>query len=367
MKLNIKALAATALVGLTLASCNNDFDEDGGKITYADKLELSSWSRDYTPNTDASYVVNLYTNEKGDTLADVSIFNPVTELSNVLSAGKVKYDAKTGVTNITYAESMYGTPARVSMATSNDKTQQIVNIYTVGENNKLTSKDRFTAVKTDTISALGQWDLGNGETVSLYNTGAAVFSANGEVTDNGTYTFDGKAGTITKSTGEVYTLAMNANREVKTTVNGQTYTAKHEPVVYIDDWAEVATGTYHTWLFNGDVPGRSLEYSACRGEYRIDMSWFPQMLGGQPIDDQYIIFNWNKKTNVTSMSAESGFSTGWTYQNYGVVFGSASGQGMKYENGVFSFSMSYTIPSAGGSFGTDNDTFTLDGAEEDAE
>lgn len=34
MKLNIKTLAASLLVGLSLVSCNNDFDEDGGKTTY---------------------------------------------------------------------------------------------------------------------------------------------------------------------------------------------------------------------------------------------------------------------------------------------------------------------------------------------
>ncbi len=364
MKLNIKALATTALVGLTLASCNNDFDEDGAKISYADKLELCSWSREYTPSTDASYVVNFYTNEAGDTLADVSIYNPVTELSNVLSAGKVKYDSKTGVTNIKYAESMYGTPVRVSLATSNDEQTQIVNIYTVGSDNRLSSKDRFTAVKTDTISALGQWDLGNGETVSLYNTGSAVFSQNGEVTDNGTYTFDGKNGTITKSTGEVYSIAMDANRQMKTNVGGQTYTASHVPVVYINDWEQVGTGAYYTWLFEESVGRRTLEYSACRGEYRIDMSWFPLLMGKDAIDGQYIVFNWNKKTNITSLSGDTKFDTGYDYQGYGDVIGSPSGNGMKYENGIFSFSIAYAIPGVGG-FGSDYDTFTLDATTEE--
>lgn len=360
MKLNIKALAATALVSLTFASCNSDFDEDGGKITYADKMELCSWSRANTSSNDASYVVNLYLNEAGDTLADISIFNPVTELSNVLNEGKVKYDAKTGVANISYEESMYGTPVRVSLVTSNDKQSQIVNIYQVSSAGKLSEKDRFTAVKTDTISALGQWTLGNGEEVSLYNNGSAVFSQNGEVVDNGTYTFDGKNGSITKSTGEVYTLAMNANRQIQVTIAGTTYSAAHVPVVYIDDWTVEGQGTYYSWLFDAAVPQISYEYSACRGEYRIDMSWFPLLTGNSSaIPGQYVIFNWNKRTNAVAMSAESSFNTGFNFQGNGLVHGSASGQGMTYADGVFSFSMAYSIPNVGG-FGAGNDTFTIE-------
>lgn len=361
MKLNIKALAATALVGLSLVSCNNDFDEDGATITYADKLELSSWSREYTPATDPSYVINLYVDEQGDTLADVSIFNPVTELSNVLSAGKVKYDAKTGVTSVEYAESMYGTPARVTLATSNDKTKQIVNIYTANKG-KYTEKDRFAAVKTDTISVLGQWSIGNGEDVSFYNNGKAVFTQNGEVVDECNYTFDGKAGSCTRTSGKVYNFAMNANRQMQTTIDGTVYNSLHVPVEYVNDWAQVGTGTYYAWLFEGGASGRTIEYSACRGEYRIDMSWFPLMFGGSAIDGQYVVFNWNKRTGAVSMSSDTKFDTGYAYQTYGNVFGSPSGAGMKYEDGVFSFGISYTIPGVGG-FGSNYDTFTLDSQE----
>lgn len=85
MKLNIKALAATALMGLTLVSCNNNFDEDGGVITYPERLELGSYSNEAYNAAATSYVVNLYVNETGDTLANVSIFNPISERSNVLN------------------------------------------------------------------------------------------------------------------------------------------------------------------------------------------------------------------------------------------------------------------------------------------
>ena len=71
MKLNIKALAATALMGLTLVSCNNNFDEDGGVITYPERLELGSYSNEAYNAAATSYVVNLYVNETGDTLANV--------------------------------------------------------------------------------------------------------------------------------------------------------------------------------------------------------------------------------------------------------------------------------------------------------
>ena len=62
------------------------------------------------------------------------------------------------------------------------------------------------------------------------------------------------------------------------------------------------------------------------------------------------------------MSSDTKFDTGYAYQTYGNVFGSPSGAGMKYEDGVFSFGISYTIPGVGG-FGSNYDTFTLDSQE----
>lgn len=189
MKLNIKTLAASLLVGLSLVSCNNDFDEDGGKTTYPAKGELCSWSRDYTAASNTSYLLNLYVNEEGDTLADLSIFNPVSERSNVMNGGKVSYDSKTGVYNINYDESIYG-KALISVADFGNK-KGLVNIYTVNENNngKVTyaAVDKFNAVATDTISVLGQWGIGNGEDVTLYVNGNATFTQNGQTVAQGSY------------------------------------------------------------------------------------------------------------------------------------------------------------------------------------
>ena len=54
MKLNIKTLAASMLVGLALVSCNNDFDEnDLPKIQYPEQAPLGMWTRQYTPAEDA--------------------------------------------------------------------------------------------------------------------------------------------------------------------------------------------------------------------------------------------------------------------------------------------------------------------------
>lgn len=187
MKLNIKTLAASLLVGLSLVSCNNDFDEDGGKTTYPAKGELCSWSRDYTAASNTSYLLNLYVNEEGDTLADLSIFNPVSERSNVVNGGKVSYDSKTGVYNINYDESIYG-KALISVADFGNK-KGVVNIYTVNENKdgKATyaAVDKFNAVATDTISVLGQWSIGNGEDVTLYVNGNATFTQNGQTVAQG--------------------------------------------------------------------------------------------------------------------------------------------------------------------------------------
>ena len=218
MKLNIKTLAASLLVGLSLVSCNNDFDEDGGKTTYPAKGELCSWSRDYTAASNTSYLLNLYVNEEGDTLADLSIFNPVSERSNVMNGGKVSYDSKTGVYNINYDESIYG-KALISVADFGNK-KGVVNIYTVNENKdgKVTyaAVDKFNAVATDTISVLGQWSIGNGEDVTLYVNGNATFTQNGQTVAQGSYQFDGKSGAITTTDGKSYQIV---SCRLRSTVN----------------------------------------------------------------------------------------------------------------------------------------------------
>lgn len=355
MKLNIKTLAASLLVGLSLVSCNNDFDEDGGKTTYPAKGELCSWSRDYTAASNTSYLLNLYVNEEGDTLADLSIFNPVSERSNVMNGGKVSYDSKTGVYNINYDESIYG-KALISVADFGNK-KGLVNIYTVNEdkNGKATyaAVDKFNAVATDTISVLGQWSIGNGEDVTLYVNGNATFTQNGQAVAQGSYQFDGKSGAITTTDGKSYQIAMNANRQLQTTVDGQTYTSLQMPAEYIDDWQTVATGDITLPLFDFAGSGFPLDYSECRGEYRLD---YGKLFNAE---NATITFNWNRTTGAFNLLSSSGFSTGVKYDASNFIWAKVTGGNGSYdaETGIITIPVTYYIPDLG-SFGAINDTFS---------
>lgn len=354
MKLNIKTLAASLLVGLSLVSCNNDFDEDGGKVVFPEKTELCSWSRDYTPESATSYLLNLYVDEKGDTLADLSIFNPVSERSNVLNAGKVTYDSKSGVCNINYDESIYG-KALVSIANFGENKAQ-VNIYTVSENSASTATysavDKFSAVATDTISVLGQWSIGNGEDVTLFVNGNATFTKDGQAIAQGTYQFDGKSGAITTAAGKTYQLALNAKRQLETTVDGKTYVSKQVPAEYYDDWTVVGSGTLNMSLFGVNADGFPLYYSDCRGEYLINYGLVFGVEGAE------ITFNWNRTTGAFNMNGAY-FSTGVNYDESNIIWARVTAGNGSYdaEKNTITIPVNYVVPDLG-SFGTINDTFS---------
>lgn len=364
MKLNIKTLAASLLVGLSLVSCNNDFDEDGGKTTYPAKGELCSWSRDYTAASNTSYLLNLYVNEEGDTLADLSIFNPVSERSNVMNGGKVSYDSKTGVYNINYDESIYG-KALISVADFGNK-KGVVNIYTVNENKdgKATyaAVDKFNAVATDTISVLGQWSIGNGEDVTLYVNGNATFTNNGQAVAQGSYQFDGKSGAITTTDGKSYQIAMNANRQLQTTVDGQTYTSLQMPAEYIDDWVEMGTGTFISSAFGAEIPKVPYEFSECRGEYRFNVGLLFYPKGSK--DENFVVFNYNKKKALAALSTSTLFSTSQPLGDHGIIWGRAGGTDMTVDDdGTLHFSIEYFIPNVT-KLGLFEEGFKFDGSEE---
>lgn len=364
MKLNIKTLAASLLVGLSLVSCNNDFDEDGGKTTYPAKGKLCSWSRDYTAASNTSYLLNLYVNEEGDTLADLSIFNPVSERSNVMNGGKVSYDSKAGVYNINYDESIYG-KALISVADFGNK-KGFVNIYTVSENKngKVTyaAVDKFSAVATDTISVLGQWSVGNGEDVTLYVNGNATFTQNGQTVAQGSYQFDGKSGAITTTDGKSYQIAMNANRQLQTTVDGQTYTSLQMPAEYIDDWVEMGTGTFISSAFGAEIPKVPYEFSECRGEYRFNVGLLFYPKGSK--DENFVVFNYNKKKALAALSTSTLFSTSQPLGDHGIIWGRAGGTDMTVDDdGTLHFSIEYFIPNVT-KLGLFEEGFKFDGSEE---
>lgn len=357
MKFNIKSIAAALLVGLSLASCNNEFDDsNSGGADYPAAVELGAWAREYTPSGAENYTVNITLDEKGDTILDFTYYTPKTGNANVFGGGKVSYNQKVGQITATFEDSPYNLPARITLTFLSDLKHAVVNVYTIAEDNTLTDITHFTAIESDTISVLGKWAISNGTNIKLRadGTGAIVDDEN-EPVEEGTYVFTepGKVGTFTTASGTTYAFAMNAQGQMYVTVGGSSYYAAHSSEPLANDWTEIAIGSYSSWGF-GELGEYYIIYSAARGEYAI-----ANLLG---ITDNNLVFYWDRETNEMSYKSGASFDCNYTYPNYGPVFGVApEGEDNvpSYNSATqtIAFPMQYGIPSVGAYFYTD-DTYT---------
>lgn len=318
MKLNIKTLAASLAVGLAVVSCNNDFDETDYSAKVPEKATLGIWTREYTPADDMPFTVNVLVNEAGDTVCDVTYYDASSNMANVYSNGKVSYSKKTGTITAEFAEDADGSPARATITPDNDGKHAIVCVYNVGTDDngeeELTAVDNFIAVASDTISVLGRWELKDGKTVQLDLGGKASVVDGEDVLSEGTYTFDGKTGTINVD-GQAY--AMNFNAAGNGQMNIGEGFANHVTRPLPDDWAEYAVGTYTSSAL-GASPSfeTTLYYSASRHYFRMN----PYAGSGYFPNASTYKFIWNKDDNTLKMKTSKGlafgdltFSSGATY------------------------------------------------------
>lgn len=343
MKQYIKTLALGLLFGVTLVSCNNNYEE-GAPINYPEKPGLGIYTNDYVSDGGTAYTVNVTLNEQGDTICDVTSYNASSGSYNTFSAGKVSYDRSVGMITADYEESPYELPARIVIAYTNDLQGFIVNLYT--NDSKLSLKDKFTAVKTENISYYGDWQLTDGKILSLDPNGTATLLDGEETAGTGTYTINGASVTATIG-GQTYTLTTNAQ--------GQTLDAAGKYIQHImtqpkDDWYEYATGMYSSYLFTGATECL-MEYSPSRKAARIS----PYIMS-----NGYLSFYWNIGDSTGSADNASGYPTGYVHSQDGQQLGEVYGflTGISYANNVFTFNMTYQIPGVG-SFGAGEDTFTI--------
>lgn len=316
MKLNIKTLAASLAAGLAMVSCNQDFDETDYSPSVPEKAQLGIWTRQYTPEDAMPFTVNVLVNEAGDTVCDVTYYDASSNMANVYSNGKVTYNKQTGMITADYEEDADGSPARVCITPTNDKSHMIVNVYNVGSddegNEELTSVDNFTAVTSDTISVLGRWQLADGKTVQLDLGGKASVVDGEDVLEEGSYTFDGKTGSINVG-GQTYAMSFNTAGNGQMTI-ANAY-APHVTQPLPDDWAEYAIGNYTTFL--GASSEVTLYYSASRHYFRMN----PYEAFG--FNGSIIKFNWSQDDNVLKLKTTKGISTGYNHAyegtNYGVM------------------------------------------------
>lgn len=359
MKHIFKTLAAGLLVGLSLVSCNDNFDE-GDAVSYPDRFELARYANDYTPKNGTSYTVNFHVTEQGDTVCDITTFNTKTKLSNVFSAGKVSYDPRIGVVTVDYEESMYDLPAQAKVAFRADGSGVIVNIYS-NDGEKLNARENFTAVKTDYISFLGDWKLADGTLFSIYSDGTAeLIDEEGNSLAKGTYTQDGGTVTLTFE-GKTIVLTQDANGSVTSSVDGAAaIAASHEMSIPKNDWYEYAIGAYSPWLFVDGPFECIMEYSPSRLEARLT-----NYISGE---GYYLQFVWLKGETEVSFNTPT-FPTGWVYSEGGQTFGEvyaipgvvdeAGNKGLyDPETKTFTFNISYQIPGVGG-FGNDFEQFQI--------
>ncbi len=318
MKLNIKTLAATLAAGLAMVSCNQDFDETDYSPKVSEKAQLGIWTRSYTPTDAMPFTVNILVNEAGDTVCDVTYYDASANMANVYSNGKVSYNKQTGMITADFEEDADGTPARVCLTPSNDKSYMIVNVYNVGSDDngdeELTSVDNFTAVTSDTISVLGRWQLADGKTVELNLGGKASIVDGEDVLEEGSYTFDGKTGSINIG-GQTYAMSFNTAGNGQMTI-ANAY-APHVTHPLPDDWAEYAIGNYTSFLSSRQSVEVTIYYSASRHYYKMN----PYEAFG--FAGSTIKFNWSQDDNTLKLKTTKGISTGYNYTyngtNYGVM------------------------------------------------
>ena len=349
MKSYIKSIAALLMMSLALVSCNENFDEDDNVTSYPGKLSLGTWTREYTPAGSPDYTLNFSVNEAGDTICDVTTYNTATEMFNVFSAGEVSYDPQTGMTEIYYAESPYNTPAVVYATLQGGHSRMTVTMYSLSDG-RLSKKDNFVMVGTTAPSVLGDWVAGD-ILFTLRPDGTATVIIN-DVTSEATYNFEGSNGTITLEDGTTIDLSLNAKKQMIATYNGESYYTSHEQTVVREDWRPYAVGSYSSaWH---DAPFEAvMEYSQNQKMLRI-----------KDFCDPGSVLTAYWKIGETAVTPAESMFWGYDHPDYGSVFAvpvaiSADGATAAYENGTFYFGFKWDVPSAGGSFGSAMDTFTI--------
>lgn len=367
MKQYIKTSAVSLLMGLALVSCNDNFEEGPGAIIYPEHFELGIWANDNAAADDVKYTVNLTVTEQGDTVCDVTTYDPKTGNANVLSNGVITYDRRTGMLIADYAESPFESPARVSLTYKNNLQGLTVNVFSslLGE---YKNEAYFTPSKATSVSVYGDWQLTDGTVLSLNtdNQNAKVVDADGNE-ETATYTYEITSGTVTTASGKAYTMSLNEKGQMYVALNGgePVYTT-HIMTPLPDDWMVFATGSYTSWMFKEAYSDLPLEYSEYRQKARIS--------GIYP-SNATMTFLW-KKGNATVTLLETAFPTGYgatddagnqhqiiaesraiSDSDKRKAYYSSAGKGMFY------FAMNYGVPALGfyweDAAGTYLDTFII--------
>lgn len=353
-----KTLSFCLLSALALVSCNDNYDDTSNDVTYPEKVSLGMWQNDYTKDGGTAYSVNITLNEKGDTICDITTYNTSNQNANVLNGGKItNYEPKTGTITVNYTgETLYGGEAKATLNMRNDGQSYVVSLYSVDDEGKATRKAYFTAVKAETISVLGDWQLADGRIVSLNSDGTASIQ-NGETLTNGTYTYNNNVVTLTTD-GGTFTMSLNANGQML--ADGQY--VSHIMTQPKNDWYVYAYGNYTggETLVGENYTNQNveLEYSPSRKMARFSAYVHKGVSGSSPFT---LEFYWNIGDSKVTMGNDS-FYSGITHATYGEIMMvptaiTDDGATALFENNVFYFGISYNV--SAGSFGAEVTNFEI--------
>ena len=238
MKQYIKTLALCLMAGLGLASCNDNFDEDEGFVTYPEHVALGTWECEYVNSTTpySDFTISLTLNEEGDTICNLTFYEEGYDTWYIFTNGEVTYNPTVGMTQVSFDASSQGIPAELNMALQRDLetmgVQFIMNGNTAG-------KLSFRGERVASFNVVGQWTGTDaaGNTLSLNfdneegTCAVALNYADATATDltaSGTYTFADGTGAVAYTTteGQAASIALGLNDKnqlTATTANGTTY------------------------------------------------------------------------------------------------------------------------------------------------
>ncbi len=238
MKQYIKTLALCLMAGLGLASCNDNFDEDEGFVTYPQHVALGTWECEYVNSTTpySDFTVSLTLNEEGDTICNLTFYEKEYGTWYIFSNGEVTYNPAVGMTQVFFDASSQGIPAELNMALQRDlKTMGVQFIM----NGNTAGKLSFRAEPATSFNVVGQWTgtdaAGNTLGLNFDNeegTCAVTINyadeAQTDVNASGTYSFTDGTGAVAYTTaeGQAASIALGLNDKnqlTATTANGTTY------------------------------------------------------------------------------------------------------------------------------------------------
>lgn len=238
MKQYIKTLALCLMVGLGLASCNDNFDEDEGFVTYPQHVALGTWECEYVNSTTpySDFTISLALNEQGDTICNLTFYwggdTPYGWI--VFANGEVEYDPSVGMTHVYFDATSQGIPADLYMTYQRNLSTMGVQ-FTMQGNSTLS----FRATPVTSFDVVGQWTgtdaAGNTLGLNFDNEegtcNVTLDYADATLTDvnaTGTYTFIEGTGTVAYTTtdGQAASIALglnDRNQLTATTASGTTY------------------------------------------------------------------------------------------------------------------------------------------------